>query len=81
MSQPRVQMTGRRWIPNVARELVNVFGYRYAQAYRRTVKTSSGAREAVQWASLCETMFSRLALTLSECEGLLARDRRLPAVR
>ena len=59
-------------MPDVAGELMNVFGYRYAQAYRRAIKTSSGARDAVQGLSLSEMVFSRLVLSLGGFEGLPA---------
>ena len=64
MGQPLVQMIGRCGIPDVARELMNMFGYRYAQAYRRVVRTSSGSREAIHGTSLSRIVFSRLVLTL-----------------
>ena len=73
MGQPRVQMIARRWIPDMARELVDIFGRTYAKPYRRIVRTTARARAAVQGTSLSETVFFHLTLILSEFEGLPVR--------
>ena len=71
MGRPLVQIVHCRWAV-AGKELVSMLGYTYAQAYRRVVRTSSTAWEAVQGTSLSETVFFRLALILSEFEGLPA---------
>ena len=53
---------------------MSMFGNTNAQAYRRVVRVSSGAREAVQGTRLDETVFFRHALTLSKFEGLPAHS-------
>ena len=73
MGQAQAQMMGCCWIPDVDRQLMNIFGYTYSQAYRRVVRTSPGARDAAQGTSLSKTVFSRLVLTLGDLEGLPAR--------
>ena len=73
MGQPRVQMMTRCWIPDVARELMNILGRTYAKAYHRVVRTIPRARAVVQGTSLSETVFTHLAFTLSEFGGLPVR--------
>ena len=74
MDLPQVQMMGRRGIPDVVRELMNIFSYRYAEAYCRVVRTSYRALVAVHGTSLSEMVFSHLGLTLSEFESLPAHS-------
>ena len=72
MGRSRAQIAHCRWAVS-GRKLVSMLGYTYAQAYRRVVRMSSTAREAVQGTSLSEAVFFRLALILREFEGLPAR--------